>query len=369
MVRSLASVQDVELGFDAPRLVVAEVTLPANDHPTAQERLAWVDRAVAALGATPGVTSASAVAWLPLNHETMSAQVAPPELAGTPRAEWPLAVLNSAHPGYFETMGIPLLEGRTFARADDADGEPVVLVSRSLARRFWPGGSAVGRTLLAGDDQTPPERYRVVGVVGDVRHSDLSGNGAPLQLYRPTLQGAGRRYFVLARTEGAPADLVVPMREALLAADPNQPATVRPLSAVVRENLLQWSIGSAFLGAFGAGALLLASLGIYGLIAYSVAQRRREIGVRLALGATRAQIRRVVVGEGVRMAAVGLGVGLLLALALGRAIAAALYGVGPFDPVTLGAVVAVFLGVAALASLVPAERASRTDPIHVLRAE
>ncbi len=141
------------------------------------------------------------------------------------------------------------------------------------------------------------------------------------------------------------------------------------MTAVVGENLLQWGIGSVFLGAFGAGALLLAALGIYGLIAYSVAQRRREIGVRIALGATRADIRRVVVGDGIRLTAIGLPIGLVAAVALARAAAAALYGVGPFDPVALARSRLLFLGVAALASLVPAERASRTDPIHVLRAE
>ncbi len=369
MVRSLASVQDIDLGFDAERIVTAEVTLPSTEYPTTEERSAWVGRAVAELEGTPGVASASAVAWLPLNHEMFTWQVAPPEMAGVPTEEWPLAVLNNTYPGYFETMGIPLIEGRAFSDADGADGEPVAVVSRSLARRLWPDQSAVGRTLLAEEDPEPPVRFRVVGVVGDVRHADLSMDAHGLQLYRPIEQAAGRRYFLLARTDGRPAELVAPVREALLASNPNLPANVRPMTAVVRENLLQWGIGSVFLGTFGTGALLLAMLGIYGLIAYSVAQRRREIGVRIALGATRGEIRRVLVRDGVRLALIGVAIGLVLAVLLARVASSALYGVSPFDPLTLAIVSVLFLGVAALASLVPAERASRTDPIHVLRAE
>lgn len=369
MVRSLASVQRIDLGFDAERIVTAELTLPAAEYPTAEQRSAWVDRAVEAVGRVQGVTSAAASAWLPLNHELYTWQVAPPAMEGTPTEEWPLAIENGVHPGYFATLGVQVLEGRGFTGADGPGDDPVVVVGRTLADRLWPGQSAIGRTLLASTGDGSIERFRVVGVVGDVRHADLSMDDPGLEVYRPTGQAAGRRWFLLARTDRAPGAVVAAVREALLEAEPDLPANVRPMTDVVRENLLQWGIGSVFMGTFGAGALLLAALGIYGLIAYSVAQRRREIGVRLALGATRGEIRRVVVGDGMRLTAIGILVGLVAAIALARAAAAALYGVGPFDPVTLLAVSAVFVGVAALASLLPAERASRTDPIHVLRAE
>jgi len=369
MVRSLASVQRVDLGFDAERVVTAELTLPAEEYATPVERAAWLDRAVAEVARTPGITAAAASAWLPLNHELYTWQVAPPDRAGTPTEEWPLAVETVVHPGYFATMGVSVLEGRAFAEADGPDEEPVVVVGEGLARRLWPGESAIGRTLLASTGGEGVERFRIVGVVADARHADLSMDDPELALYRPTGQAAGRRWFVLARTDRAPSALVGPVREALSRADPDLPTNVRPMTSVVRENLLQWGIGSVFMGTFGAGALLLAALGIYGLIAYSVVQRRREIGVRLALGATRREIRRVVVGDGVRLTLIGLGLGLVAAVALARAASAALYGVGAFDPLTLLAVSALFLGVATLASLIPAERASRTDPIHVLRAE
>ncbi|HSG07439.1 MAG TPA: ABC transporter permease [Longimicrobiales bacterium] len=369
MLRSMSSVQQIDLGFDAEHLVVAEIMLPAGAYPSAQERLDYVDRAVAELQRIPGVVSASASSWLPLNHETHTWQVTPSSQAGTPTEQWPLTVVNRAHPGYLETMGITLLAGRAFTALDGADGAPVVMVSRSLADRLWPGEDAVGKTLLGGADASEPVSYQVVGVVSDIQFEALGGGEIGTQLYTPTLQAAGRRYFLLARTEGTPGALIPAAREALGVADPDLPVSARPMTAVVGENLLQWSIGTVLLGIFGGGALLLATLGIYGLISYSVSQRRAEMGVRVALGASRNEIRRSVLGDGLRMTLVGLALGLVLAVALARLVASVFYGVSPFDPLTLGGVMALFLGVATVASLIPAERASRADPASVLRME
>lgn len=370
MLRSLADVQDVELGFDADRLVSAEVVLPAGAYPTAAERLAYVDKAVETLGSLPGIAAASAVTRLPLNHETATNQVASPGMADRPRPEWPLAIASVVHPGYFETMGIALLEGRTFSAADGGDAVRAGVVSRSLARQLWPGESAVGKTLLAGPDGAEAEVLTVVGVVADVRHREIVGMEFEPHVYRSTLQSGGRRYFLVARAGGAaPSSLVEPARQALLSVDGDLPVNVRPMTHIVRENLLQWGVGSAFLGAFGAGALLLAALGIYGLIAFSVAQRRTELGVRIALGATRRDIRRAVVGGGVRLTMVGLAIGLAAGAALARLASAALYGVPPHDPPTLAVVALLFLGVAAAASWIPAARASRADPASVMRSE
>jgi predicted permease len=368
MLRSFRVVQGLDLGFDAERVATAEVVLPAEAYPTSGERRALMADAVRAAAGLPGVVSASAVTWLPLNHETITTQIAPAELAGTPAEEWPLAVRNLVHPGYFGTMGIGVLSGRGFEELDGEDGRPVVVVSRSLADRFWPSGTAVDRTLLAGDP-AEPRALLVVGVVDDVRHTDLNEGDRGPQLYEPALQAGARRFFLVARTPGEPADLIPELRSALGAVAPDLPIALRPLSDVVAENHLQWSVTSVFLAIFGAGALLLATLGIYGLISYSVAQRNREIGVRIALGASAEEIRRSVVGDGVRLAGVGLAIGLVAALGLARVASAALYGVRPSDPATLGSVVAIFLGVAAVASLIPAARASRTSPSEVLRGD
>jgi predicted permease len=369
MLRSFATVQGLDLGFDADRLVSAEAILPANEYPSAEQRLGYVDRSVSELNRIPGVTASSAVTALPLNHETHTYQVAPPEMVGVPGEEWPLAVRNFVYPEYFETMGITVLEGRDFELQDGPEAAPVVVVNQSLARRFWPGESAVGKTLLAGSDPSDPGTYTVVGVVDDIRHSGLSGSEIGPQMYRAALQAQARRYFLLARTDGTPESVVSAVRQALLSVDSDLPVEVRPMMSVVRENQLQWSISTVFLAIFGAGALLLASLGIYGLISFSVSQRQRELGVRIALGATRSEIRRVVVGDGVRLTVIGLIVGLMAALGLGQLLTSVLYGVTVFDAATLGSVMVLFLAVAGLASFVPAERASRSDPIEVLKAE
>lgn len=365
MVRSFASVQDIDLGFDADHLVVAEVLLPTNDYPSTEERLGFVEEAVQQLESTPGVSAASAVSWLPLNHESLTYQIARPSTEDLPADEWPLAILNHTHPGYFETMGVELLEGRDFGTMDVEDSQPVVIVSRALANRFGPNQSPLGQVLIAGNPPTT-QAYTVVGVVENVRHGDLSLGDLGPQMYRPTLQAGGRRFFLVTRTSGDPSDLVTGVREALRGVNSNLSYGVRPMNAVVAENQLQWSISSVFLGIFGVGALMLATLGIYGLISYSVSQRERELGVRIALGATAAEIRGTVVGDGLRLTVIGLG--LAAALGLGRLASAILYEVSPYDPVTLAAVMVLFLGVSALASLLPATRASGTDPATVLRA-
>jgi len=327
-----------------------------------------VDEALQQLASLPGVAAASAVSWLPLNHESISAQIARPSTASLPAEEWPLAVLNNTHPGYFETMGIELIEGRDFGTIDAEDSQPVVIVSRALVNRLWPNESPIGQVLLAGD---PPEiqTYTVVGVVSNIRHGDLTLGDLGPQLYRPTLQAGGRRYFLVTRTSGDPSTMVAGVRETLQGVNSNLSYAVRPMSGVVQENQLQWSISSLFLAVFGAGALLLATLGIYGLVSYSVSQRERELGVRIALGATAADIRGIVMGDGVRLTAVGLALGLAGALALGQLASAILYEVRPYDPVTLAGVMLLFLAVSAIASFLPAARASGTDPATVLRSE
>jgi predicted permease len=268
-------------------------------------------------------------------------------------------------PGYFETMGVRLHAGRGFVSSDGAGAPPVVVVNRTLAERYWPDASAVGETVLVGDAQRS-ERATVVGIVADVKHDGFEAEASP-QLYRAIDQAPSRgRFFVIA-TDGAPESVASATREALSRVDPNLPLGVRPMNDVVRESTLQWSISSLLLGIFGTVALALASLGIYGVISYSVSARRRELGLRMALGATRRDVRRLVLSEGLRLSGIGLGIGLALALVVARLMASVLYGIGPFDPVTFAFVLGIFLVTALLASLLPASRASRTDPTGVLR--
>lgn len=368
MLRSFASVQALDLGFQADQIVSTEVILPAGDYASAEERRVFMREAVLAVQSVPGVVEGSAVRWLPLNHETISSQFVPSSMAGTDPDDWPLATANFVYPDYFGTMGIELVSGRDFAAMDDPDAQPVVIVNESLAQRYWPNESAVGQTLLLGDPNEPTATS-VIGVVGNVYHQNLDPGSVGAQLYRPALQSSARRFFVLARTPSDAPSLIPGVRTAMSSVAPDLPVDVRHYPDVVAENQLQWSLSSIFLGIFGAGALLLAALGIYGLISYSVSQRERELGVRIALGATTGEIKRTVVSDGIRLTGIGLLVGLAAALGVGQLLAAILYGVSPTDPVTIVGVLGVFLGVAATASWVPAMRASTTDPIAVLRAE
>jgi len=373
MLRSFASVQSLDLGFDADQVVATEVILGADEYPTSGERHAFLEAAVGAVSGVPGVTEASAVYWLPLNHETSGEQVASTDMIGTPTAEWPLAVRNWVYPGYFQTMGVDFASGRDFTSLDGSDGQSVVIVNRTLASRFWPDREPVGQSLLVGDPEDPTTAV-VIGVVGDVQHQDLDPQVGP-QIYRSVLQTNTRRFFVLGRTRSDPATMVAGIRSAMAAVAPDLPLSIRPMTDVVAENQLTWSLSSFFLGIFGGGALLLATLGIYGLISYSVTQRERELGVRIALGATRGEIRQSVVGDGLKLTGIGLAFGMAATLGMGQVMSSVqqmstvLYGISPFDPITLVTVLLLFLAVAAIASFLPAARASGTDPITVLRSE
>jgi putative ABC transport system permease protein len=297
----------------------------------------------------------------------MSTRLALPGREPATTEDWPSVLYGRAGPAYFESMGIQVVAGRGFDDGDTPDGESVVVVSRTLADQHWPGAVPIGQSLLYGDPKEPIEAT-VVGVVGDVQHEGLANAVRP-QLYRPLAQVPLRRRFITVQAADDPASLTAPVRQALRTADPNLPLSVRPMNEIITENTFTWSLGSAFLGVFGLVALLLAALGIYGVISYSVARRRREIGLRMALGASSRQIRGSIVGEGVRLTAIGLVIGLVLSLGVGRLMTSLLFGISPFDPVTLGAVFALFLTVSLVASVVPALRAARVDPSGVLKSD
>jgi putative ABC transport system permease protein len=280
---------------------------------------------------------------------------------------WPQAQEFRVSPQYFTAMGILLLEGRAIAPGDGPDAPVVVQVSRSLAERIWPGRSPVGESILIGDAPAR-ETATVIGVVADVEHEGFEDEN-PIQVYRPFAQSGSRGRFLVIAAVRAPEAVSGPVREALKQLDPDLPVTLTPMDEIVRESMLQWSVSSLLLGIFGLAALALASLGIYGVISYSVAARRREMGLRMALGATGGEVSRLVLGEGLKLAGLGLVLGLALAAVAAKLIASLLYGIGPFDFVTFAAVTGVFLGTAVLATLLPAGRAARTDPISVLRYE
>jgi predicted permease len=326
----------------------------------------------------PGVEAADLTNIVPLsgadNGGPFWIGTAPPAFL----QEAPHALYFWTGPDYLKTMEIPLLQGRFFTPGDQVGSGKVVVIDSVLAHTFFPGQNPVGQTLTVGHWGAA----RIVGVVGHVRHWGLDDPGTynPRQIYIPVYQLPDsmvtdffRNLTLLVRTKLPPADMVSALRDVVYASAPDQPVYgVRAIDEVVSESMASRNLPILLLGVFAALALLLASVGIYGVVSYSVMRRTQEIGIRLALGAGRRQVFRMIVGQGIRMAGVGLGIGALAAISLVRLIPSfsrLLYGVGQSDPLTLFGVAAVLLLAAVIACYVPARRAMRTDPMNSLRYE
>jgi predicted permease len=289
----------------------------------------------------------------------------------------PLARTNYASPGYFETAGIALLEGRTFERRDHEELTGAVVISRSFAERHWPGQSVIGRRLLPGlPDPSAVKWYSIVGIVDDVRDDGLDQGPTPMVYY--PLVGLGGEYgdwsirtmSVVVRSDPAPSSLAGPAREAIWALDPNLPLiSIRTAEEIVSRSMARTSYTMTLLGIAAGVALFLGAIGIYGVVSYVVSQRTREIGVRMALGAARRDVSRMIVRHGLTMAAAGVVVGVALGIVASRWIASLLYGVSETDPVTFATVSLALLAVTALASYLPARRAASVDPLRSLRYE
>lgn len=366
MVRSLSQVSEVPLGFESEGVLTVELTVPASEYPDPAAYDAFYTGAVEAVQALPGVARAGTAAHLPLNHETMGISFRipgqPVDEENPPGAEW-----FRVSPGYFETIGTPLLGGRGFEASDAAGAERVAVINRTFADRHFPSSNAVGATLLVDDTRTP---VRIVGVAEDVRHSEIT-EAPPEQIYFPLSQSSARRRFLTVRAAGGdPLALAGAIRSTIAGLDPDVPANrLRPMTSIVMESTGPFMAMSMVLGVFGGFALLLAAIGLYGLIAYSVSQRQSEFGVRMAMGASPRDVVRNVLGGGLRLAGIGIGIGIAAALAAGQVMASLLFGTGAADPVTLAAAVVIFLATTILAAIVPAARASRSDPLRSLRAE
>ncbi|HEX6202261.1 MAG TPA: ABC transporter permease, partial [Thermoanaerobaculia bacterium] len=280
----------------------------------------------------------------------------------------PLAEELIVGPGYFDALGIPLLRGRAFTAADRADAPPVTIVGETLARRHFPDGDAVGRWLQTGEPDPESTRLTIVGVVPDVKYQGLDAPAAPT-IYVPIQQHAWwRAMYLVVRTSGRPEEAAPEVRAAVRALDPDVPIEeVQTLDGLVRESTGSARFRALLLAAFAGLALALAAAGVYGLVSYEVHRRRREHGVRLALGAQRRQLVGLVVGQGLRLSALGVAVGLAGSVLLTGLLERVLFAVSPLDLATFVAVALFLPAVGAAACLLPARRAAATDPLTVLR--
>jgi putative ABC transport system permease protein len=367
MVRTFAGLSGIATGFDAARTLTLRLNLPAVTYPDVAATRQLHDDVLRQVRALPGVEAAGFARSLPLASEIgdwgMQVEGYTPSPGESMGGDWQVVT-----EGYVEAMGIPVLEGRAFESGDDSDLDQLV-VNRALVDRFFRGRPALGSRIFTMGDTSV-----VIGVVGNVTHNGLQADVKPkfyrLQRQLPDgLAGSSRSMSLVVRTAADdPYALLPPIREVIRRRDPTLAvAEVQTMDEVVERALGQPRLLLTLLGAFAGVALLLAVVGVYGVMAYSVAQRTREIGVRMALGARREKVTAMVIREGMTMALAGLGVGLLAAAGLGHLLEGLLYGVPARDPATFGAVACLFAAVSLVAAGVPAWRASRTDPVEALR--
>jgi predicted permease len=353
------------MGFDTARVATARVTLGGTAYGSDEPRAEFYRRVTEALAADPAIEQAGWTGGLPLsgagNFLSFGIEGRPVPAADAVQD----AQVYSASPGYFETLRIPLLSGRRFDARDDLRGAPVAIVSRAMAKRYWPGADPIGARLRFG----PNDTWRtVVGVVGDVR---MEPQDEPYpEIYLAQAQSPDRLMYLAVRGRGSAGAVVAAMRRAVEAADRTVPLSdIQTMDERAALATARPRGGVALIGGFAGLALALAAVGIYGVVAYATAQRRRELGIRLALGAEPAGLIRLIVRQA--MLPVGLGVvaGLGAALGASRLLRSLLYGVSPLDIGTYVGVAAFVAGVALVASWLPARRAARVDPLAALRTE
>jgi predicted permease len=363
LLRNFVQLSAGSPGFDSHHLLTLGITLPPARYPDSARRVTFFRELLQQVRALPGVRGAAGTTALPVNASRFSMAL-PDGQPMVPLAERPIFNLQQITPGYAAAMRIPIRFGREFMDRDDSKGPRVVIVNEALARRYWPKANPVGKHILVGRMPGPSE---VVGVLGDVPNLAVGTDPQP-EIYLPFAQIPSATQNLIVRTAGDPMSLTAAVRARVLALDRDQPVTaVQSMDEVLQTGAAQPRFTTYLLGGLSATAFLLSMVGIYGVIAYSVAERTQEMGIRIALGADNRDILRLVLGHGLILAAAGIAIGLAAAFALTRLMSSLLYHVSVTDPITFIAGPAVFAAVALLASYLPARRAMRVDPAIALR--
>ncbi|HEV2667990.1 MAG TPA: ADOP family duplicated permease, partial [Blastocatellia bacterium] len=367
LLRSFSKLQAVDPGFDPARVLLAQLTPERNS--TADQWRAFYQQVSERIAALPGVEAAGLTKEILISgnpDELITIEGAAPDSSATVRIPFRRDVISE---DLFQTLRVPLRKGRYFNAQDNQGAMRVTIINETMARRFWPGEEALGKRFKLGPAQAPNQWLTVVGIVGDMRRQNLERQPIA-QIFRPYLQSSERRLILLIRTTGEPTQLAPIVRNEIRAIDKTVLVNgVSTLENLLDRNVAQRRFQTWLLTLFSALALLLSAVGIYGLIHQSVALRTREIGTRMALGAQPRDVLRLVIGQGMRLALCGIGIGLLGAFALTRVLTGLLFGVTATDPMTFIATPLLLALVAMLACYLPARRATKVDPMVALRVE
>ena len=366
MIRSFGRLLSQDLGYQTQNLINIPFNLPSKTYPSLAVKIAFFEQLRERVATIPGVTSTALIYGLPLGLEDSQLGV---EIVGAPPprpGEAVSAGYSQISPGYFGTLGIPLLQGRDFVSQDRTNSSPVLIVDQTFVRNFKLGANPIGRLVNVGDGS---QKAEIVGLVKDVKRRDLTGTPRG-EMYRPYLQNCWGYMNLIVRTQRSPEGITRAIRSELDHLDKDLPLeNIRTLKYLEDSALQQRRLSVELVSGFAGMALLLTALGLYGLLAYTVGQRSRELGIRMALGAKRSDVLSLVMGQGIRLTFAGLGLGLMAALAFARLLGSLLYEVKPSDPLTYVAVSGLILAVGCLACWLPALRATRVDPIQCLRHE
>ncbi|MGH9940805.1 MAG: ABC transporter permease [Pyrinomonadaceae bacterium] len=368
MIKSFMRLQAVEPGFDAENLLTMQLRLTPAKYREPNRRIAFFREAVARIEALPGVRSVGTVSFLPIASLGAATDFTIEGKPAPAAGDAPVTEVRVTDENFFRTMNIPVIAGRTFTEQEATGERRVVVVSQALAREYFPGEDPIGKriTVEMTDPLVPTE---IIGVVGDIKHQSLDTDTRPM-VYWPHPQLPYSSMTLVIRTAGDPLSLAAAAQREIQQMDKDQPVSdVRTMKAWLGESIARTRFGAMLLGVFATVALALAMVGIYGVMSYAVAQRRHEIGLRMALGARAADIFKLVISQGMILTLVGIGIGLVGAFALTRVMASLLYGVSATDPLTFGLITLLLAGVALLACYVPARRATKVDPMIALRYE
>jgi predicted permease len=372
LIRTFQLLRQVNTGFSTENVLTMRMVLPMPKYGKPEARRAFYDQVLQRIQEVPGIESAGMISFLPLSFSGMNFSFSVEGQASPGDMKLPFALYRVVSPDYFRAMQIPLQRGRFFDSRDTFDSPPVIMISRRLAEQYWPGEDPTGKRLKIGPLDSPNPWLTVIGVISDVRQAGLYGDPR-MDIYAPYAQE--RRAFIaprdlVLRTKGDAASVAAAVRQAVWSVDKDQPVShVRTMDQVFAAAISQERFQALLLGLFAALALVLACVGLYGVISYAVAQRTHEIGVRMALGAQPFDVLRLVLRQGMGLTIAGLIVGIGIGLVAARVLSDLLYGVTPRDPLTFVGVPALLLLVAFLACYIPARRATRIDPLVALRYE